>query len=82
LPSISPSSGLDTNWYSYYYSCNDDKEKYGDEAGIRVILRKEIQAPQKVIKAMSYLAKDNQYLRMRPTRARTFRIGVMNRATV
>ena len=70
-----------TRGHGYYYSCNEDKAKYGDEVGIGVILRRDIQAPQKVIKAMSYLAKDSQYLRMRPTGARTFRTGRVRRAT-
>ncbi len=70
-----------TRGHGYYYSCNEDKAKYDDELGIGVILRRDIQAPQKVIKAMSYLAKDSQYLRMRPTGARTFRTGRVRRAT-
>ena len=59
----------------YCYRCNDDKDRYGDEVGIGVILRRDIQSPQKVIKAMSYLTKDSQHLRMRPTGARTFYTG-------
>lgn len=69
-----------TRGHGYYYSCNEDKAKYGDEVGIGVILRRDIQAPQKVIKAMSYLAKDSQHLRMRPTGARAFRAGRVRRA--
>jgi uncharacterized protein YfeS len=31
--------------HEYYYSCNDDKANYGDEVGLGVILRRDIQAP-------------------------------------
>lgn len=71
-----------TSGQGYYYSCNDDKASYGDEVGIGVIQRRDIQARQKVIKAMRYLAKDSQHLRVKPTGARTFRTGRVRRATV
>jgi hypothetical protein len=65
----------------YCYSCNDDKASYGDELGIGVIQRRDIQARQKVVKAMRYLAKDSQHLRMKPAGARAFRTGRVRRAT-
>lgn len=71
-----------TSGQGYYYSCNDDKASYGDEVGIGMIQRRDIQARQKVIKAMRYLAKDSQHLRVKPTGARTFRTGRVRRATV
>lgn len=65
----------------YFFSCNDDKGSYGDEVGIGVIKRDDSEACRKVIKAVSYLTKDNQYLRMKPAGARTFRTGRVRRAT-
>ena len=70
-----------THGQGYYYSCNDDKASYGDELGIGVIQRRDIQARQKVVKAMRYLAKDSQHLRMKPAGARAFRTGRARRAT-
>ena len=64
----------------YYYSCNAEKASYGDEVGIGGILRRDVQSRQKVIKAMSYLAKDSQHLRMKPAGARSFRTGRVRRA--
>ena len=64
-----------TRGLGYFFSCNDDKDKYGDELGIGVIKRADSEACRKVIKTMSYLAKDNQYLRMKPAGARTYRTG-------
>lgn len=69
-----------TRGQGYCYSCNDDKASYGDELGIGVIQRRDIQARQKVAKAMSYLAKDSQHLRMKPAGARAFRTGRVRRA--
>ncbi len=65
----------------YCYRCNDDKDRYGDEVGIGVIQRRDIQARQKVVKAMRYLAKDSQHLRIKPAGARAFRTGRVRRAT-
>jgi hypothetical protein len=70
-----------THGQGYYYSCNDDKASYGGELGIGVIQRRDIQARQKVVKAMRYLAKDSQHLRMKPAGARAFRTGRARRAT-
>ncbi|MEB0027397.1 inovirus-type Gp2 protein [Pseudomonas sp. MH9.2] len=66
----------------YFFSCNDDKDRYGDELGIGVIKRADSEACRKVINAVSYLTKDNQYLRMKPVGARAYRTGRIHRATV
>lgn len=65
----------------YYYSCNVDKDQYGDEVGIGTIRRDDIQARGKVIKAMHYLTKETQFLHLKPARAKTFRAGCIRRAT-
>lgn len=70
-----------TRGQGYFYSCNDDKASYGDELGIGTIRRADTQACGKVIKAMHYLAKESQFLRIRPAGARTFRTGSMRRVT-
>ena len=69
-----------TRGQGYFFSCNNDKDKYGDELGIGVIKRADSEACRKSIKAVSYLTKDNQYLRMKPTGARTYRTGRIHRA--
>ncbi|NWA68517.1 YagK/YfjJ domain-containing protein [Pseudomonas reactans] len=65
----------------YCYSCNDDKGRYGDEVGIGTIRRADTQACGKVIKAMHYLSKGTQHLRIKSAGARTFRTGRVRRAT-
>ncbi|MGV8921410.1 MAG: YagK/YfjJ domain-containing protein [Pseudomonas sp.] len=69
-----------TRGQGYFFSCNDDKDKYGDELGIGVIKRADSEACRKSIKAVIYLTKDNQYLRMKPIGARTYRTGRIHRA--
>jgi len=64
-----------TRGQGYFFSCNDDKDRYGDELGIGVIKRADNEACRKSIKAVSYLIKDDQYLRMKPAGARTYRTG-------
>lgn len=64
-----------TRGQGYFFSCNDDKDRYGDELGIGVINRSDSEACRKSIKALGYLIKDNQYLRMKPAGARTYRTG-------
>jgi hypothetical protein len=64
-----------TRGQGYFFSCNDDKDRYGDGLGIGVIKRADSEACRKSIKAVSYLTKDNQYLRMKPAGARTYRTG-------
>lgn len=70
-----------TRGQGYFFSCNDDKDRYGDELGIGVIKRADSVACRKSIKAVTYLTKDNQYLRMKPAGARTYRTGRIHRAT-
>ncbi|MCF5053071.1 hypothetical protein GIW50_07420 [Pseudomonas syringae] len=65
----------------YYYSCNAEKDQYGDEVGIGTIRRDDIQARTKVVKAMHYLTKDTQYLHLKPARAKAFRTGCIRRST-
>ena len=67
--------------HGYCYRCNDDKGRYGDEVGIGTIRRADTQACGEVIKAMHYLTKDTQHLRIKPTGARTLRTGRVRRAT-
>ncbi|CAD5203570.1 inovirus-type Gp2 protein [Pseudomonas sp. FEN] len=69
-----------TRGQGYYYSCNDAKGSYGDELGIGTIRRADIQACGKVIKAMHYLVKDDQHLRIKPPGARSFRTGRIQKA--
>jgi hypothetical protein len=67
--------------HGYCYSCNDDKGRYGDEVGIGTIRRADTQACGRVIKAMHYLTKDTQHLRIKPAGARTLRTGRVRRVT-
>ncbi|SDN39168.1 Protein of unknown function [Pseudomonas arsenicoxydans] len=67
--------------HGYCYSCNDDKDRYGEEVGIGTIRRADTQACGKVIKAMHYLTKDTQHLRIKPAGARTLRTGRVRRTT-
>lgn len=71
-----------TRGQGYFHSCNDEKASYGDELGIGTIRRSDILARSKVIKAMLYLAKDGQHLRIKPAGAKTFRTGRIRTATV
>lgn len=64
-----------TRGQGYYHSCNEDKESYGDTCGVGVVRRGDAHMRTNVIEAMRYLAKDGQHLRMRPARARCFRVG-------
>lgn len=57
------------------HSCNEDKDSYGDACGVSVVRRGDAYMRNNVIEAMRYLAKDGQHLRMRPARARCFRVG-------
>jgi hypothetical protein len=65
-----------TSGRGYFFSCNDDKDKYMD-VGIGTIKRADALACDNVVKAMSYLAKESQHLRLKPTRTRTFGTGKM-----
>jgi len=56
----------------HFHGCNDDKEAYGDELGIGVIHRADLDARLNVLNAMT---KESQHLRIRPEGGRTLRMG-------
>lgn len=65
-----------TQGRGYYNSCNHNKEeKYGDECGLGMIQRQDGRKRVHVYRAMEYLVKDDQHLRVLPGRARTLRKG-------
>ena len=65
-----------TQGRGYYNSCNHDKEgKYGTESGVGMIQREDGLKRVHVYRAMEYLVKDDQHLRVLPGRARTLRKG-------
>jgi hypothetical protein len=66
-----------THGRGYAHSCNHDKEKYGDECGIGRILRSDRAVRPHVHKAVKYLVKDDQHLRLRPKGARSLRMGLV-----
>ena len=72
-----------TRGQGYYFSCNADKERYGDDLGIGVIYKGDTHIRSKVNKAMHYLAKDEntQYLRVKPRGARCLRKGQLRTQT-
>ncbi|KNC18252.1 inovirus-type Gp2 protein [Pseudomonas sp. RIT-PI-a] len=64
-----------THGQGYAHSCNHDKKKYGDECGIGRIPRSDRAVRPHVHKAVKYLVKDDQHLRLRPKGARSLRMG-------
>lgn len=65
-----------TRGHGYFNSCNHNKEKkYGDECGIGIVRRSNRLIRPYVYKAMHYLVKDDQHLRLLPGRAKTLRKG-------
>lgn len=68
-----------THGQGYMHSCNHDKEQYGDECGIGRILRGDRAIRHHVYKAVKYLVKDAQHLRLRPEGARCLRTGQLRR---
>ncbi|NWC07850.1 inovirus-type Gp2 protein [Pseudomonas agarici] len=66
-----------TRGQGYFDSCNHDKEKYGDGRGIGMILRSDRTIRRNVHKAVRYLVKDAQHLRMKPLRGRCLRKGLL-----
>ncbi|MFC6477471.1 inovirus-type Gp2 protein [Pseudomonas asuensis] len=64
-----------TQGRGYYHSCNEAKESYGSEVGIGPIRRDDSCARDKVLKAIQYLAKEGQHLRLKPTGSRCIRMG-------
>lgn len=68
-----------THGQGYMHSCNHDKGRYGDECGIGRILRSDRAIRRHVHKAVKYLVKDAQHLRLRPEGARCLRTGHLKR---
>ncbi len=64
-----------THGQGYMHSCNHDKERYGDECGIGRIQREDLSIRPHTHRAMKYLVKDGQHLRLRPEGARCLRTG-------
>jgi len=71
---------LVTRGQGYAHSCNHDKERYGDECGIGLIQREDQSRRPHVHKAMKYLVKDGQHLRLKPVGARCLRKGTLRRS--
>ncbi|WP_271410520.1 YagK/YfjJ domain-containing protein [Pseudomonas sp. Q1-7] len=59
-----------------YDSCNHDKDAYGDRCAIGIILRSDDDVRPHVHRAMHYLVKGEQNLRMKPVGARAVRMGI------
>lgn len=72
-----------TRGQGYYFSCNADKERYGDDLGIGVIWQGDARSQGTVHKAMHYLAKDEdtQHLRVKPVGSRCLRKGLLRKPT-
>lgn len=68
-----------THGQGYMYSCNHDKDQYGDECGIGRIERSDRAIRRHVHKMVKYLVKDAQHLRLRPEGARCLRTGQLKR---
>lgn len=68
-----------TRGYGYAHSCNHDKGRYGEECGIGQIQRDDQSIRPHVHRAMKYLVKDGQHLRLRPEGARCLRKGSLRR---
>lgn len=68
-----------TRGQGYCHSCNHDKESYGEDLGIGVIRREDLNIRPKVHYAMRYLGKDSQHLRLKPVGARCLRKGQAKR---
>ena len=68
-----------THSQGYMDSCNHDKERYGDECGIGRILRGDRAIRSHLHKAVKYLVKDAQHLRLRPEGAKCLRTGQLKR---
>jgi hypothetical protein len=69
-----------TRGQGYMESCNHDKGRYGNECGIGQIQRGDLSTRQHTHKAMKYLVKDGQHLRLKPEGARCLRTGQLKRS--
>lgn len=65
-----------TRGQGHFNSCNNDKEKYGGECGIGIVLRNDRTIRRNVHKTVRYLVKDAQQLRMKPLRGKCLRKGL------
>ncbi|WP_043098825.1 inovirus-type Gp2 protein [Pseudomonas aeruginosa] len=68
-----------TRGYGYAHSCNHDKGRYGKKCGIGHIERNNQTIRPHTHKAMRYLVKDGQHLRLKPEGARCLRKGTLSR---
>ncbi|MDH2185315.1 inovirus Gp2 family protein [Pseudomonas sp. GD03651] len=68
-----------THGQGYTHSCNHDKEQYGEKCGIGHIQRRNLSIRPHIHRAMSYLVKDAQHLRLKPVGARCLRKGNLKR---
>jgi hypothetical protein len=64
-----------TRGQGYMESCNHDKDRYGDKCGIGQIQRGDQAIRPHIHRAMTYLVKDGQHLRLKPEGARCLRKG-------
>lgn len=62
-----------------FNSCNHDKDKYNGGCGVGIILRSDRAIRPNVHRAMCYLVKDAQHLRLKPEGARSLRMGQLRR---
>lgn len=69
--------GRITRGLGHFNSCNHNKEKYEDECGIGIIHRSDRVIRRNVHKAMRYLVKNAQHLRLRPEGSRGVRMGML-----
>ena len=65
-----------TRGKGYFHNCNQNKARY-ERLGVGTVKRADQAACDDVVFAMSYLAKDDQHLRIKPRGARTFGKGRM-----
>lgn len=68
-----------THGQGYVHSCNHDKNKYEDECGVGRFQRDDREVRRHVHKAVRYLVKDVQHLRLKPEGARCVRMGQLKR---
>ncbi len=68
-----------TRGQGYMESCNHDKAHYGDKCAIGLIQRGDRAIRTHIYRAMKYLVKDGQHLRLRPEGARCLRKGTLKR---
>ncbi|GLK91688.1 inovirus-type Gp2 protein [Pseudomonas turukhanskensis] len=66
-----------TRGQGYAHSCNHDKGQYGDKCGIGHIQRSDQAIRPHTHRAMKYLVKDGQHLRLKPEGARCLRTGLL-----